>query len=224
MLNNMSDESLLKEDFFEEKSAVFSDFIYGNRVNIFLFLLGLIMLGSGVLIYQNSQNTSKIEVIENVDEDDESGEIFVEIAGAVEKPGVYRLSQTSRVEDLLITSGGLSASADRNWVDRYINRAAKLTDGQKFYIPKVDEQSTGKSAENLSDGTSGFLNGEYSRIISVNINTASQIELETLPGIGPVFAQSIIDHRPYSTADELLRKDVLKQYVYEKIKDRVCVN
>ena len=57
----------------------------------------------------------------------------------------------------------------------------------------------------------------------VNINTATLKELDTLPGIGPVYGQNIIEHRPYSTVEELLSKAVLKKNVYEKIKDKVSV-
>ena len=52
-----------------------------------------------------------------------------------EKPGVYRLSQDDRIDDALIVAGGVSASADREWMEKFLNRAAKLSDGQKIYIP-----------------------------------------------------------------------------------------
>lgn len=210
-------------DFLDEKTFSFPDFVYGNRVNIFIILLGLILLGSGVLIYRNSQGTSEIEVINTADSETEKSEIIAEIAGAVEKPGVYNIPSGSRVEDLLIISGGLSSDADRSWVEKYVNRAAKLTDGQKFYIPTINEQSGDESAKFFSSGSSDILGEEDNQNIPVNINTASQNDLEELPGIGPVYAQSIIEHRPYSSTDELLNKGALKQYVYEKIKEMVTV-
>ncbi|MHA2055880.1 MAG: ComEA family DNA-binding protein [Candidatus Hodarchaeales archaeon] len=55
------------------------------------------------------------------------------------------------------------------------------------------------------------------------MNTATLKELDSLPGIGPVYGQSIIEHRPYSTVEELLSKDALKKSTYEKVKDLVTV-
>ncbi|MFA6282333.1 MAG: SLBB domain-containing protein, partial [Candidatus Omnitrophota bacterium] len=74
---------------------------------------------------------TKVEVLSESDEIDNSKNITVEIAGEVIKPGVYKLSDGSRVDDLLVLAGGLTADADRSWTDKYLNRAAKVTDGQK---------------------------------------------------------------------------------------------
>ena len=57
----------------------------------------------------------------------------------------------------------------------------------------------------------------------ININTASQKELESLWGIGPVYAQNIIEHRPYSKVDELIEKKILKTNVYDRNKDTLTV-
>jgi len=219
----MFDNASSEEGFFTEKVSSLSEFIYSNRINIFLVLLGLIMLGSGVLIYRNSQDSSEIEIVENAGGDSESGELIVEIAGAIEKPGVYRLPQVSRVEDLLIVSGGLSADADRGWVEKYINRAAILKDGQKFYVPCLNEHSSKESANKLRGGLGDVSGDNTDQKLPININTAEQEELESLPGIGQVYAQSIIAHRPYSSVDDLITKGALKQYVYDKIKDMVVV-
>lgn len=219
----MPSEPQSSEEFVDEKTGAFSDFIYGNRINLFLILLGIIFLGSGILIIKNSQNISEIEVVESAKEEEYGQEIIVEIAGAVEKPGVYLFSDYSRIEDLLIKAGGLSAEADRFWVEKYVNRAAKLVDGQKFYIPRIGEQSFGTSANNLSGDSGGFQGTSQGNSQMVNINTADQKELELLPGIGPVYAQSIIEHRPYSTVDDLITKGAIKNYIYDKIKEKVSV-
>lgn len=127
------------------------------------------------------------------------------------------------MEDLLTVSGGFSAGADRNWTDQYLNRAAKLTDGQKIYIPSVNKQS-GTSSAKTSGGNqtiSSNFTGQGSGL--VNINTGSTSDIDSLPGIGPVYAQSIVEHRPYSTTEELVSKGAIKQTLYEKIKDLVTV-
>jgi len=125
------------------------------------------------------------------------------------------------LEALLVSAGGVSSSADRIWMEKTLNRAAKLTDGQKIYIPKAGEQSTVVSAKNTSEyqTVSPDFSGQKEGL--VNINTASLKDLDSLPGIGPVYGQNIIEHRPYSNVGELLSKAVLKPSVYEKIKDLV---
>jgi len=149
--------------------------------------------------------------------------IVVEIAGAVEKRGVFKLPQGSRVQDLLILAGGLSPDADRAWVEKHVNLAAKLNDGQKIYIPSKSEQSSQKSAKNNPGEEEHSESVMGSMQTLVNINTASQKELESLPGIGPVYAQKIIEQRPYSSIEELVSKKVLKPSLFEKIKDRISV-
>ena len=219
----MPGDSPSPDEFLEEKSTAFLDFIYGKRINIILILMGLIFLGSGVLLYKNTQKVSDIEIVESVNQESEKNQIIVEIVGAIENSGVYKFTQDSRVEDLLIKSGGLSADADRVWVEKYVNRAAKLIDGQKFYIPSQNEQSQSTSA-NCPNGDSSDVLGELEvKNQLVNINIASQAELELLSGIGPVYAQNIIEHRPYSSVEDLFTKGALKNSVYEKIKDKVRV-
>ncbi len=220
----MPGESSLENNLFETERTKILNFIFANKVLIFLVLMGLIFLGSGIFLFKKSQSDSEVEFVstKNIN-DDEGQEVIVEIVGAVEKPGIYKLKQGSRINDLLVICGGLSFEADRNWVDKYVNRAAKLVDGQKYYIPKVGEQLNKESAIFLGGESDGILGvgGEGQKLI--NINTASQKELEDLPGIGPVYAKSIIDHRPYSNVEELLSKGALKPFVYEKIKDKVRV-
>jgi len=139
----------------------------------------------------------------------------IEVSGAVETPGVYKLSTNARVEDALIAAGGISADADRNWMEKTLNRAAKITDGQKIYIPRINEQTGGASANNATGYQSTSSVGGSDFANTVNVNTASQKELESLWGIGPVTAQNIIEQRPYSTIEELLNKKILKTNVYE---------
>lgn len=195
-----------------------------NRNLLAVILIGLILICLGFFYYKVGGNlsTSKVEVI-NETAENSLEELTVEIAGEVTAPGVYKLASGSRVEDLLVLAGGFSADADRENIEKYLNRAARLSDGQKVYIPKAGQQILGSSANNLSGGgaPSGGLTNQGSGLI--NINTASLTELDKLPGIGPVYGQSIIDHRPYSTVEELLSSGALKKNVYEKIKDLVSI-
>jgi len=212
--------------FSKTKGFNFEKFLLTNRLLITLALFGLILIGLGVFLYKDGliggQDT--IEVLESTEEVKiNASEIIVEIAGSVEKPGVYKLKNSSRIDDLLIAGGGLSVDADRVWVEKYVNRAAPLSDGQKMYIKSVSEQSVAVTANN--SGGDQTIPAPFSTSTEglTDINTATLTELDTLPGIGPVYGQSVIDHRPYSTVDELLSKGALKKSVYEKVKDKVSV-
>lgn len=203
---------------------------------IILFLLGLILIGFGVLAYKIDIFSSgdKVEVLNNSTETQNAGpestqDIIVEINGAVEKPDVYKLPFGSRIDDLLISAGGLAVDADRSWVEKNINRASKLIDGQKIYIYSLSDTlyHSGESSANynggikLDQGVSGPEGFHPASLI--NINTGSQSELEKLVGIGPVYATNIIEHRPYSDLQELVTRGAISQKVLEKIKGEIVV-
>ena len=195
------------------------------RYPLLILLVGLILVASGVLFSKNGllSSSTKVEVLTATTSGQVSGEITVEIAGEILSPGVYKLSAGNRVDDLLIISGGFTADADRNWTDKYLNRAAKLTDAQKVFIPSVNQQSNILSAKNSGgDQTASSTFSSDSKAL-INVNTASLGELDSLPGIGPVYGQSIIEHRPYSTLDELVSSGAIKQNLYDKIKSRVTI-
>ena len=146
----------------------------------------------------------------------EAKTIFIDIEGAVVKPGLYKLPQDSRIQDSLIAAGGLAASADREYIAKNLNLAIKLTDGAKIYIPSIGEALRHGSVLNdfSQVGTAGSL---------VNVNSSSQSQLEALPGIGPVTAAKIIEGRPYSSVDDLLNKKVVGSKVFSQIKEKITV-
>lgn len=194
---------------------------------VILFLLGLILIGFGVLIYKTDMfiGSDKVEVITpTTSPQNSTSEIVVEIGGSVEKAGVYKLPQNSRVEDLLVVSGGLSAVADRDWVTRNINRASKLVDGQKIYIYSQSETEIAKSngSIKLYQPVLGSADQNLSNL--TNINLASKAELEKLVGIGPVLAQKIIDGRIYSNIEELVTKKIISKSLFEKIRNDITAN
>ena len=197
-----------------------------NRAQILFALTGLILVAIGLFLYKSGflGSSNNIEVIEDITQSQEDGsKIYVEVAGAVEKPGVFAMQKGDRINDLLVASGGFSADADREWVEKTVNRAAILTDGQKVYIPHQNEQSSVMSAKDVSFDENSSKNTNNIQTYMININTASQSELESLRGIGPVTGKNIIDHRPYSDVSELLSRGVLKKNVYEDNKDKMTV-
>lgn len=142
-----------------------------------------------------------------------SGQIVVDVDGAVAHPGLYKLPPGSRVQAALAAAGGLSPQADAH----RINRAAKLHDGQKLYVLSQGESapplaaSNGQGCEGQSctsaDGADAGSDAEGQGL--VNINTANATQLTQLPGIGPAIAQKIIDYRtangPFTSVDDLTK-------------------
>lgn len=214
------------------KKLDFELFLYQNKIIFIIALLGLISLGLGLffLKYEPNLGSSKIEVLEDATQSqNQFSEIVVEIAGAIEKPGVYKIPASSRIEDLIIIAGGISANADRVWIEKYINKAARLVDGQKILIQKIGENISGTSDQlkdssvnnNKNNSTQNVIGNAYQGLI--NINTATLNELDMLPGIGPVYGQNIIEGRPYSSVEELLSRGILRKSTFEKIEDKISV-
>lgn len=149
-------------------------------------------------------------------------EVYVDVDGAVVSPGVYRLKDGARVSQAIDAAGGLTAEADVTG----LNRASKVADGQKIYVPKVGEQQT-VAADGGADGGAVLASGANDVAGLVNINTASVAELQTLSGIGPSMAQSIIDERskngPFASVDDLMRVSGIGEKKLAKIKDCICV-
>ena len=108
-------------------------------------------------------------------------------------------------------------------MEKSLNRAAKIIDGQKLYIPTLNEQMDSASASTFKpyqSNTSVFGTQNDSLI---NINNATLAQLDMLPGIGPVYGQKIIDQRPYSNIQDLLSKKVIPSSTFEKIKEQLTV-
>lgn len=140
--------------------------------------------------------------------------VKVDIEGAIERPGVYQIPNDSRIQDVLISAGGVTAKADRTYLSVNINLAQYVFDGQKIYIPETGENLPKTVISPTSQANSAL----------ININNASETDLDSLPGIGTVTADKIIAGRPYQTISQLLEKHLVSSSVFEKIKDKITVN
>lgn len=191
-------------------------------------LVGIVgLVGIGILLYGVwrvvAPEKARVEIVENRTENkniEYSEEIIVDVAGAVEKPGLYKLPSGSRVGDALVNAGGLSAEADRNWVSRYINLAEEVKDGSKVYIPLISESANQQISE-LDGQTAGVSDSRSGG--KININTASVSELDSLWGVGEARANTIINNRPYGSVEEFLDRASIPQNVFDKIKDQISV-
>ena len=192
-------------------------------IPIVLGVLGLIFLGYGLIGLVASKSSRDVVLQKPSDQigrknNNNTPKIVVDIEGAVISPGVYELSKDARLKDLIVKSGGLSASADRNWFAKNMNLASKLTDGSKIYIPLVGEKAEAASINSSVMGA-GALQASQNGLI--NINTGSSTELDSLPGVGPVTSSKIIQNRPYQTVEDLLSKKVVSSKVFSQIKDKI---
>ena len=173
--------------------------------------------GSGTLVVPGSGDASSGKTSEGSSpKASAAAEVYVDVDGAVVSPGVYRLKDGARVAQAIDAAGGLAPEADVTG----LNRASKVTDGQKIHVPTVGEQQV-SIAEAGVDGGASASSGV------VNINTASSAELQTLSGIGPSMAQSIIDERTkngaFASVDDLMRVSGIGEKKLAKIKDCICV-
>ena len=148
-----------------------------------------------------------------------SNEIVVHIAGAVENPGVYTLTEGKRVEDAL-QKAGIADNADAD----ALNRAAVLFDGQKIVVPFQAERNMETGIEPVRTDDTVSQTSENKRI---NINTANITQLMALPGIGEVKAGAIIryrqEHGGFQNIDEVLLVNGIGSGIYAQIIDQICV-
>ncbi len=159
--------------------------------------------------------------------------ITIDVEGAVVLPGVYQLPTGSRVEDAFRVAGGLSEEADVAYIARFLNRAGRLGDGMKVYVPTREEAMTSyinNTKGNLRLNETSHNNSPLlqrpegpSQNGPVSINTASQSELESLPGVGPVTAQKIMANRPYMSLEDLIAKKAMGQALFDKIKEQLTL-
>lgn len=205
---------------------------------ILTVLLTLIALNNGNS-YSKTKNLSKVEDSKTSQTNIISTMLKVQISGAVKKPGVYQVPDGSRVADVISKAGGLKKDA----VVKDLNLTTTVTDATKIHITSKSELDTQKKeeAKNLNSKeikneknivsytynikekskTSKSYNGIF------NINTASEEDLDSLPGIGKKIAKSIIDYRTknkgFKSLDELTNIDGIGEKKLKKLKARLKV-
>lgn len=181
------------------------------KIPMALSLLGVVLILGGLYLSPKPQKQypqeSLVQLVQN--------QLIVDISGAVVSPGVYKLAEGSRIEDLLVLAGGFQDNANKEYISKHLNKAQKLSDGIKIYIPfQADQQINSNSSTQILG---------ISATEKININTASQSQLEALSGIGQVTANKIITGRPYQTVEELISKKIIGNSLFTKIKEEITV-
>lgn len=151
----------------------------------------------------------------------DSDTVLVHICGEVRTPGVYELTADSRICDVLLLAGGFTADADTEAV----NMAAGIEDGMQIVIPTETDRTqemTGNSSDRTGETAAGKTESQL-----VNINTADKETLMSLPGIGAGKAEAVIAYREaggvFKDIKDIMLVDGIKEGVYAKIKDKICV-
>lgn len=193
-----------------------------------ILLLLAFCIGSGSLLL--FINDSDVEISTNnpiqTPPQEQKKRVVVEVSGAVHNPFVYTFASSARFIDAIQRAGGLTEEADKAYVSRNVNYARILSDQEKIYIPTLTDTANGIISENkriieyIQPNTFSSVTGDTKK---TNINTASALQLDQLPGVGKVQAESIIAGKPYYSLKELLDRNVVSKSTYEKIKDLISL-
>lgn len=188
-----------------------------------LAILGLGIVGSGLYVLLRTSDPPAPPVerlqepVQAEVEEEPSPEpkwLVVHVAGRVANPGVYRLTEGSRIEDAVIAAGGPAPEADMD----VLNLASLVADGQKIFLPAPGEALPADSGTGASGGVGAG---------KVNLNTADQQALESLPSVGPVKAQRIIDHReangPFTSTRQIMEVSGFGPKTYDSLKDLIAL-
>ena len=189
-----------------------------------LLVLGflLVILGIGInfrdqFIEKETLQSRSVIVESNVGSTEKNdaqvnNEVVIDISGEVANPGVYKLENGAILDDAIAMAGGLGVRANLKWINKNLNRAEKLYDGQKIYIPNVVEDETVVLGVNTTKNI-------------IRINTASLEDLDRLDGVGPSIAKRIIDYRTemggFKSIEEIKLVPGIGDKMFEKIKNDI---
>ena len=191
-----------------------------------LAVIVIILVGRGMMasptkekvMVTNAVNTTRVEETTTIMPQN----CYVDIKGEVLRPGVYEFSCESRMQDLIKKAGGFTEEAD----ETKINLAQKITDQMQMIVPNVNSKQEGGVTEGNSEKeNSSNTTPSNSKQGTVNINTATLEELQTIKGIGKKKAEAILqyrkEHGPFRTKEDLLQVKGIGKKALEAIESQV---
>lgn len=202
-----------------------------TKKQLLIISIILIIIISLYYIYNKFNEENKEVLIENIlienktdNKKSENEFLIVHISGAVNNPGIVKLEVESRIEDAIISAGGLTEDADLT----NVNLAYVLEDGMKITIPSMSDVEEEIIMENSGKNIITESNVEYSSsIISININKATIDEFAKLPGIGNSLATRIVKYREengkFKNIEDIKNVSGIGDNKFEQIKDLISV-
>ena len=208
--------------------------ILNKKQKVIIIIIGILMiLFIGFYIISKTNNegfvyleTEENEIIDNNNEEkiyEEDKKIIIHVTGAIKNEGIVEAKEGARISEIIDLAGGVTEETDLS----KINLAYAVRDGQKIYVPSINdkgdiEKVTEEAGENVID------DGEIvNKNQKVNINKASQTELETLSGVGPSTALKIINYREengdFEKIEDIKNVPGIGEAKYESLKESICV-
>lgn len=201
----------LDEERVEQIRRVISQF----RAELILITLSLLIILASSALFLITPTQAKtppvrVTAAEKLSTKAQEKYVYVDIAGAVLYPDVYKLPENTRLKSLIEKAGGYSQKADIEQIEKTMNMSRTLTDQEKVYIPKQGDGVAQVVVEIEDDPL-------------IHINSASLESLNSLAGVGDVTARKIIDGRPYTLLSDLATKKVIGKALFDKIKDQIAL-
>ena len=164
------------------------------------------------------ENKSLTTEIGSIVEENISDDVYIQLSGAVNNPGVYKVSCDKRIYEVIEDAGGLKEEADTSKV----NLTLPIEDKMLIYIPNVNENETVLTVEGSS-----IYDSQSTETQLININTASKEELKELPGIGDSKALAIVQYRQengnFTCIEDIMNISGIKEGAFNKIKALITV-
>lgn len=181
-----------------------------------------VLTGVFETIRQEASITPQTEPDSLEKEREEIKTLVVYVCGAVNQPGVYELSEDSRLYEAVTLAGGFSPEADA----AYHNLARNLSDGERIYILSTEETKLLTTMQQV-EGEETQETNPFAEETKINLNTATAQQLTSLPGIGEAKALAIIEYRNkagrFESTEEIKNVSGIGEAMYEKIKDKIIV-
>ena len=184
-----------------------------------LVLLVIALFSAGITYYRlNNQDIDIIDNEEELTDNTPNSMITVYVSGEVNKPGLIQIDSNARISDAITACGNFTPLADKN----AINLAQKLSDGTHIQVPTIKNSANTTSSTNNSSNSPNDKSNDL-----VNINTATNEELDTLPGVGPATAEKILNYRQehgnFQSIEDLKNVKGIGEAKFNKLQDKISI-